>query len=136
MAGTEKVSKVKLNLGSNNVVPFSQLLDLRSAQSLIERAANESTADFLKGLPSHNESNFSRFQPDTSLKNSMRKGSVYLSTTDDEESQPITTDKTTILLRYLKQQHEKKKTKREDRNGTNNSEFTPRKKTRIEDDSD
>ncbi|KAJ8303924.1 hypothetical protein KUTeg_017507 [Tegillarca granosa] len=50
---------------------------------------NQDTADFLKGLPSYNENNFTKCNADSSCK--MRKP-------------VITTEKTIILLRYLHQQ--------------------------------
>ncbi|XP_054709922.1 DET1- and DDB1-associated protein 1-like [Uloborus diversus] len=135
MAASEKICKVRLNLGSNSSVPYSQLLDLRSAQSLNGRTSMEGTADFLKGLPSHDENNFSRFQPDTSCKNYMKKTSVYVPTKDHPAEQIITTEKTTILLRYLQQQYDRKRaqTKRESESAgpSGAQEQTPRKKTRL-----
>ena len=38
------------------------------------------TADFLKGLPSFNETNFTRFHSDASSKVSVKRPSVYLPT--------------------------------------------------------
>ncbi|RWS10659.1 hypothetical protein B4U79_12794, partial [Dinothrombium tinctorium] len=69
----------------------------------------QSAAEYLKGLPSHNSSNFTRFQSDSSCKNSSKKPSVYLQTKDHCGEQIITTEKTNILLRYLHQQWDKKK---------------------------
>ncbi|GIY64870.1 DET1- and DDB1-associated protein 1 [Caerostris extrusa] len=66
------------------------------------------TAEFLKGLPSHNQNNFSRFQPDSSCKSTSKKTSVYLPTKDNPSEQIIITEKSTILLRYLQQQFEKR----------------------------
>ncbi|XP_069137910.1 DET1- and DDB1-associated protein 1-like isoform X1 [Argopecten irradians] len=65
-------------------------------------------ADFLKGLPSHNESNFTKFHTDSSCKVGVRKPGVYISTKDFPSEQVITTEKTNILLRYLHQQWDKK----------------------------
>lgn len=67
-----------------------------------------SAAEFLKGLPSYNESNFTRFQADSSCKTTVRRPSVYLPTNDHPSDQVITTEKTNILLRYLHQQWDKK----------------------------
>uniref|UniRef100_A0A8C6W211 DET1- and DDB1-associated protein 1 n=1 Tax=Nannospalax galili TaxID=1026970 RepID=A0A8C6W211_NANGA len=59
-------------------------------------------ADFLKGLPAYNKSNFSRFHADFVCKASNRRPSVYPS------EQIIVTEKTNILLRYLHQQWDRK----------------------------
>ncbi|XP_037510583.1 DET1- and DDB1-associated protein 1 isoform X2 [Rhipicephalus sanguineus] len=74
-----------------------------------------STAEFLKGLPSYNENNFTRFQADSSCRTTVsteeamvRRPSVYLPTRDHPSDQVITTEKTNILLRYLHQQWDKK----------------------------
>ncbi|KAK7805121.1 hypothetical protein U0070_004247 [Myodes glareolus] len=81
-------------------------------------------ADFLKGLPVYNKSNFSRFHADSVCKASNRRPSVYLptreypseqseycstsSSTTARRGQVIVTEKTNILLRYLHQQWDKK----------------------------
>ncbi|KFM81238.1 DET1- and DDB1-associated protein 1, partial [Stegodyphus mimosarum] len=136
MAGAEKFCKLRLNTGTNSSVPYSQLLDLRSAQTLNERASAEATAEFLRELPSYNENNFSRFQPDTSCKNSIKKSSVYIATKDHPSEQIITTEKTTILLRYLQQQYDRKKNllKRESENAGPSGNFdpVPQKKSRLQ----
>jgi len=62
--------------------------------------------DFLDGLPSYNETNFTRFHADASHRAS--KPTVYISTKDHPSEQVITTEKTSILLRYLHQQWDKK----------------------------
>ncbi len=87
------------------------------------------TADFLKGLPSYNETNFTRFHSDASSKVSVKRPSVYLPTKEYPSEQSnrsflnincfflfnfgflfvvIVTEKTNILLRYLHQQWERK----------------------------
>ncbi|XP_019403608.1 PREDICTED: DET1- and DDB1-associated protein 1 isoform X1 [Crocodylus porosus] len=66
------------------------------------------TADFLKGLPVYNKSNFSRFHADSVCKASNRRPSVYLPTREYPSEQIIVTEKTNILLRYLHQQWDKK----------------------------
>uniref|UniRef100_A0AAQ4QSE4 DET1- and DDB1-associated protein 1 n=1 Tax=Gasterosteus aculeatus aculeatus TaxID=481459 RepID=A0AAQ4QSE4_GASAC len=68
-------------------------------------------ADFLKGLPVYNKSNFSRFHADSVCKASNRRPSVYLPTRDYPSEQIIVTEKTNILLRYLHQQWDKKQRK-------------------------
>ncbi|XP_045051576.2 DET1- and DDB1-associated protein 1 isoform X1 [Desmodus rotundus] len=87
-------------------------------------------ADFLKGLPVYNKSNFSRFHADSVCKASNRRPSVYLPTREYPSEQSwgtdlnprkatqcrdgsggqgvIVTEKTNILLRYLHQQWDKK----------------------------
>ncbi|XP_010723294.1 DET1- and DDB1-associated protein 1 [Meleagris gallopavo] len=70
--------------------------------------ALSSKADFLKGLPVYNKSNFSRFHADSVCKASNRRPSVYLPTREYPSEQIIVTEKTNILLRYLHQQWDKK----------------------------
>uniref|UniRef100_A0A8I5U0V5 DET1- and DDB1-associated protein 1 n=6 Tax=Euarchontoglires TaxID=314146 RepID=A0A8I5U0V5_PONAB len=70
--------------------------------------AASSRADFLKGLPVYNKSNFSRFHADSVCKASNRRPSVYLPTREYPSEQIIVTEKTNILLRYLHQQWDKK----------------------------
>ncbi|KAL7992882.1 hypothetical protein Chor_017138 [Crotalus horridus] len=69
---------------------------------------DEKLADFLKGLPVYNKSNFSRFHADSVCKASNRRPSVYLPTREYPSEQIIVTEKTNILLRYLHQQWDKK----------------------------
>ncbi|XP_009890685.1 PREDICTED: DET1- and DDB1-associated protein 1 [Charadrius vociferus] len=70
--------------------------------------AQGNNADFLKGLPVYNKSNFSRFHADSVCKASNRRPSVYLPTREYPSEQIIVTEKTNILLRYLHQQWDKK----------------------------
>ncbi|XP_050571565.1 DET1- and DDB1-associated protein 1 isoform X1 [Cygnus atratus] len=70
--------------------------------------ARRGLADFLKGLPVYNKSNFSRFHADSVCKASNRRPSVYLPTREYPSEQIIVTEKTNILLRYLHQQWDKK----------------------------
>jgi DET1- and DDB1-associated protein 1 len=65
-------------------------------------------SSFLKGLPSYNENNFSRFFSDSACKSTGKKPPVYICTKDYPSEQVITTEKTNILLRYLHQQWDKK----------------------------
>ncbi|NXB75094.1 DDA1 protein, partial [Donacobius atricapilla] len=67
-------------------------------------------ADFLKGLPVYNKSNFSRFHADSVCKASV---SAPRNSRNSRNSQILTfpvivTEKTNILLRYLHQQWDKK----------------------------
>lgn len=67
-----------------------------------------SVAEFLKGLPSYNEDNFSKFHADSNTRVSLKKPSVYIPTKDFPSEQVIVTEKTSILLRYLHQHWDKK----------------------------
>lgn len=67
-----------------------------------------SVAEFLKGLPSHDENNFANFHTDNGNRTCVKRPSVYLPTKDYPPEQIIVTEKTTILLRYLHQQWDKK----------------------------
>nr|XP_035974757.1 DET1- and DDB1-associated protein 1 [Halichoerus grypus] len=75
---------------------------------LRQRRREQKMADFLKGLPVYNKSNFSRFHADSVCKASNRRPSVYLPTREYPSEQIIVTEKTNILLRYLHQQWDKK----------------------------
>jgi len=88
----------------------------------------QSVTDFLKGLPSYNESNFTKYHNDGGIRNNAKRPSVYLPTVDHPSDQSkaskytcnqfkrtkiiffavIVTEKTNILLRYLHQQWDKK----------------------------
>ncbi|NXP23142.1 DDA1 protein, partial [Scytalopus superciliaris] len=71
-------------------------------------------ADFLKGLPVYNKSNFSRFHADSVCKASVSIPKIPAGRggkAPGKELQPpkfIVTEKTNILLRYLHQQWDKK----------------------------
>ncbi|CAB3369014.1 DET1- and DDB1-associated protein 1 [Cloeon dipterum] len=67
-----------------------------------------SVTDFLKGLPSYNENNFTKYHNDGGIRNNAKRPSVYLPTVDHPSDQVIVTEKTNILLRYLHQQWDKK----------------------------
>ncbi|XP_009637781.2 DET1- and DDB1-associated protein 1 [Egretta garzetta] len=75
---------------------------------LYKATLGQDSADFLKGLPVYNKSNFSRFHADSVCKASNRRPSVYLPTREYPSEQIIVTEKTNILLRYLHQQWDKK----------------------------
>lgn len=91
-------------------------------------------ADFLKGLPVYNKSNFSRFHADSVCKASNRRPSVYLPTREYPSEQIIVTEKTNILLRYLHQQWDKKNAakKREQEQAEGDSPAPPRKIARTD----
>ncbi|RXM92650.1 tRNA modification GTPase GTPBP3, mitochondrial [Acipenser ruthenus] len=91
-------------------------------------------ADFLKGLPVYNKSNFSRFHADSVCKASNRRPSVYLPTREYPSEQIIVTEKTNILLRYLHQQWDKKNAakKREQEQEQGESPAPPRKIARTD----
>ncbi|XP_048144291.1 DET1- and DDB1-associated protein 1 [Corvus hawaiiensis] len=65
-------------------------------------------ADFLKGLPVYNKSNFSRFHADSVCKASVSAPEAGFPNPSVPKSQVIVTEKTNILLRYLHQQWDKK----------------------------
>lgn len=67
-----------------------------------------SVAEFLKGLPSYNEDNFSKFHAFSNNRMPLKKPSVYIPTKDFPSEQVIVTEKTSILLRYLHQHWDKK----------------------------
>lgn len=96
--------------------------------------ADMEKADFLKGLPVYNKSNFSRFHADSVCKASNRRPSVYLPTREYPSEQIIVTEKTNILLRYLHQQWDKKNAakKREQEQGEGDSPAPPRKIARTD----
>uniref|UniRef100_A0A8V1AL97 DET1- and DDB1-associated protein 1 n=1 Tax=Gallus gallus TaxID=9031 RepID=A0A8V1AL97_CHICK len=87
------------------LVPWTSYPRAWLLQFLLEA---ENGADFLKGLPVYNKSNFSRFHADSVCKASNRRPSVYLPTREYPSEQIIVTEKTNILLRYLHQQWDKK----------------------------
>ncbi|KTG02031.1 hypothetical protein cypCar_00037661 [Cyprinus carpio] len=100
-------------------------------------------ADFLKGLPVYNKTNFSRFHADSVCKASNRRPSVYLPTREYPSEQKvlftvIVTEKTNILLRYLHQQWDKKasnaakKREQEQAEGEGGSPAPPRKIARTD----
>ncbi|XP_019627251.1 PREDICTED: DET1- and DDB1-associated protein 1-like isoform X4 [Branchiostoma belcheri] len=91
--------------------------------------------DFLRGLPSYNQTNFTRFHSESGVKTTSRRPQVYLPTTDHPSEQVITTEKTNILLRYLHQQwdrknaHKKRDTSRANLDDDDDSgDLTPPKK--------
>ncbi|EEB18215.1 conserved hypothetical protein [Pediculus humanus corporis] len=93
-----------------------------------------SGAEFLKGLPSYNENNFTRYHNDNGSKISTKRPSIYLPTKNFPSEQVIVTEKTNILLRYLHQQWEKKQAlkKRDLSNVETNEENGVRKRARLD----
>ena len=65
-------------------------------------------ADFLKGLPVYNKSNFSSFHANCLSKASNRRPPVYLPPQEYPSEQIIVTEKINIILSYLQQQRDKK----------------------------
>jgi Det1 complexing ubiquitin ligase len=47
----------------------------------------QSVTDFLKGLPSYNESNFTKYHNDGGIRNNAKRPSVYLPTVDHPSDQ-------------------------------------------------
>lgn len=97
---------------------------------------DESSAEFLKGLPCHNENNFARFHSDSSTKTTVKRPSIYLPTKEHPSEQIIITEKTNILLRFLHQHWDKKNAhKRRDSHHANHDaveESTARKRARLD----
>uniref|UniRef100_A0A7N4P5Y6 DET1- and DDB1-associated protein 1 n=1 Tax=Sarcophilus harrisii TaxID=9305 RepID=A0A7N4P5Y6_SARHA len=89
-------------------LPFSASCHASLSLLLVAMGGAWEEADFLKGLPVYNKSNFSRFHADSVCKASNRRPSVYLPTREYPSEQIIVTEKTNILLRYLHQQWDKK----------------------------
>ncbi|KAJ8971812.1 hypothetical protein NQ317_004842 [Molorchus minor] len=69
-----------------------------------------SVAQFLEGLPSYNENNFTKFHVDTNSRSPLKRPSVYIPTKDYPSEQIIVTEKTSILLKYMQQHWDKKLT--------------------------
>ncbi|KAJ8949242.1 hypothetical protein NQ318_022755 [Aromia moschata] len=67
-----------------------------------------SVAQFLEGLPSYNENNFTKFHVDTNSRSPLKRPSVYIPTKDYPSEQIIVTEKTSILLKYMQQHWDKK----------------------------
>ncbi|XP_018902025.1 DET1- and DDB1-associated protein 1 [Bemisia tabaci] len=94
-----------------------------------------SVAEFLKGLPSYNETNFSRYHADSAGRASNKRPSIYLPTNDYPSEQIIVPEKTNILIRYLHQHWEKKQAsikKRDHLNVDSSDEASVRKKPRLD----
>lgn len=86
----------------------------------------QSVAQFLEGLPSYNENNFTKFHVDTNSRSPLKRPSVYVPTKDYPSEQSkfkyasvsgkflyisfsvIVTEKTSILLKYMQQHWDKK----------------------------
>ncbi|ENN77470.1 DET1- and DDB1-associated protein 1 [Dendroctonus ponderosae] len=67
-----------------------------------------SVAQFLAGLPSFNESNFSKYHTDSNIRSSSKRPSVYITTKDYPVQQVITTERSSILLNYMQQHWDRK----------------------------
>ncbi|CAG9764901.1 unnamed protein product [Ceutorhynchus assimilis] len=87
-------------------------------------------AQFLAGLPSFNENNFSKFYTDSNNRSASKRPSVYVSTKDIPSEQIIVTEKNSILLKYMQQHWDKKNvTKKRETPAT---EEPSRKRPRLE----
>ncbi|XP_782211.1 DET1- and DDB1-associated protein 1 isoform X2 [Strongylocentrotus purpuratus] len=86
--------------------------------------------ELLKGLPCHDENNFTKYHNEPNRSTPSKKPNVYLPTKDYPSEQVITTEKTNILLRYLHQQWDKKNVhkKRDQGNANLDSESPPARK--------
>uniref|UniRef100_A0A2S2Q942 DET1- and DDB1-associated protein 1 n=1 Tax=Sipha flava TaxID=143950 RepID=A0A2S2Q942_9HEMI len=90
-----------------------------------------SIAEFLDGMPSFDERNFSSFHSDNGRS---KRVPVYISTEDQPNDQIIVTDKSNLLLRYLHNQWDKKHggKKRELVDSTEEGGSTSRKRARLD----
>ncbi|XP_065168900.1 DET1- and DDB1-associated protein 1 isoform X2 [Atheta coriaria] len=88
-------------------------------------------AEFLKGLPSFDENNFTKFHVDANNRSPLKRPSVYVPTKDFPSEQVIVTEKTNILLRYLHHHWEKKK-KRDHTAAEIEEQIQVRKRARID----
>ncbi|XP_063921506.1 DET1- and DDB1-associated protein 1 [Zophobas morio] len=89
-----------------------------------------SVAEFLKGLPSYNENNFTKFHIDSNSRSPLRRPSVYIPTKDFPSEQIIVTEKTSILLKYMQTHWDKKNAKKRDL--LHENEEPIRKRARLE----
>uniref|UniRef100_A0A6P7GG44 DET1- and DDB1-associated protein 1 n=1 Tax=Diabrotica virgifera virgifera TaxID=50390 RepID=A0A6P7GG44_DIAVI len=90
-----------------------------------------SVSQFLEGLPSYNENNFTKFQVDNNNRTSSKRPPVYVPTKEFPSEQIIVTEKTSILLKYM-QQHWDKKYNSKKRDISPPSHEPSRKKTRTD----
>jgi len=91
-------------------------------------------AEFLKGLPSYDENNFTKFHQENAIRAPMKRPSVYVPTKEYPSEQVIVTEKTSILLRYLHQHWDKKNLQKKrdlDEESASNSNGPPRKRMRL-----
>lgn len=90
-----------------------------------------SVAQFLEGLPSYNENNFTKFHVDNNNRTPLKRPSVYVPTKEYPSEQIIVTEKTSILLKYM-QQHWDKKYNSKKRDVSPQSHEPSRKKPRTD----
>ncbi|XP_063131810.1 DET1- and DDB1-associated protein 1 isoform X1 [Rattus norvegicus] len=105
---SSRVFNVELGSSVKSAQSQSDALGRHKYAGLVGSTLDTAQANFLKGLPVYNKSNFSRFHADSVCKASNRRPSVYLPTREYPSEQIIVTEKTNILLRYLHQQWDKK----------------------------
>ncbi|ERE87158.1 DET1- and DDB1-associated protein 1 [Cricetulus griseus] len=118
-------------------IPFQALEYAEPQDPRIPRSTARApclAADFLKGLPVYNKSNFSRFHSDSVCKASNRRPSVYLPTREYPSEQIIVTEKTNILLRLFPSplQNAAKKRDQEQVEAEGESSAPPRKVARTD----
>ncbi|CAH1365245.1 hypothetical protein MTP99_001534 [Tenebrio molitor] len=90
-----------------------------------------SVAEFLKGLPSFDENNFTKFHVDNNNRSPLKRPSVYVPTKDFPSEQIIVTEKTSILLKYMQTHWDKKSTTKK-RDHLQENEEPLRKRARLE----
>ncbi|CAG9820940.1 unnamed protein product [Phaedon cochleariae] len=96
-----------------------------------EHSLEMSVSQFLEGLPSYNENNFTKFHVDNSTRTPSKRPSVYVPTKDYPSEQIIVTEKTSILLKYM-QQHWDKKYNNKKRDLSPQSHEPPKKRLRTD----
>ncbi|KYB26394.1 DET1- and DDB1-associated protein 1-like Protein [Tribolium castaneum] len=90
-----------------------------------------SVAEFLKGLPSYDENNFTKFHVDNNSRSPLKRPSVYVPTKDFPSEQIIVTEKTSIVLKYMQTHWDKKNTTKK-RDHVQENEEPLRKRPRLE----
>ncbi|CAH0552087.1 unnamed protein product [Brassicogethes aeneus] len=91
-----------------------------------------SVSQFLEGLPSYNENNFSKFHVDSNSRSSLKRPSVYVPTREYPSEQIIVTEKTSILLKYMQQHWDKKVSSSVKKRDLTTDEEPSRKRPRSE----
>ncbi|XP_066155101.1 DET1- and DDB1-associated protein 1 [Euwallacea fornicatus] len=91
-----------------------------------------SVAQFLAGLPSYNETNFSKFHMEGNHRTASKRPSVYITTRDFPSEQVIVTEKNSILLKYMQQHWDKKNSSVTKKREVTPTEEPSRKRPRLD----
>lgn len=81
--------KSALNHCNQSASSFILILQLAYFIQALLFSLLQSVTDFLKGLPSYNESNFTKYHNDGGIRNNAKRPSVYLPTVDHPSDQSI-----------------------------------------------